>query len=343
VVTVDKEERLDTSMAHQRRSVRPWWRRGHTYFLGLVLLLNIVLDRFAFQPEGSETVTLLWGGILLAQTFLMGFWMALGGLHSILRGIAVAGTTVGGALAFWMSLEAPQNDDVGLRVLVPLAATIVLGTYVLLLPLRLLMSWRVDFDRAYHARRRDSRMQLRLADCINVVTSFALLFGCVRCLASNVLPVAVVGGGIAFFNSLPIALVSVTSRPSAKVWLLSAAVLVASLIAEYVTLVYALASEPGLVFAFEFALAATLLVNLLPLRFASGLHLFSVAKGTSQELAAELAERGLAEVKAAWPTLSETIRDQIVTLARGADVTETAAEYSPPATALSWRRDSTHC
>jgi hypothetical protein len=318
---MDEEVRLDTGMAQRRRSVRPWWRRGHTYLLGLVSLLNIVLDRFAFRPEGSETVALLWAGILLAQAFLMGFWMALGGLHVVLRGIAVAGTTFGGALAFWMALDAPQNDAVGLRVLVPLAGTIVLGTYVLLLPLRLLMSWRVDFDRAYHAQRRDSRMQLRLADCINVITSCALLFGCVRCLDPNTLPLAVVGGGIAFFNSLPIALVSVTSRPSAKVWLLGAAVLGASLVGGYVTFVSALQSQPGLAFAFEFALVATLLVNLLPLRFGCGLYLFSVANG-AQESAAELAKRELAEVNAAWPTLPESVRDQIVTLARGAEVSE---------------------
>jgi hypothetical protein len=313
VATVDKEVRLDASAPGKNGNVRRWWCRGHTGFLALLVLLNLVLDHFAFR---GETTIFLWSGILLAQTFLMGFWMALGGLHIVLRGVAVAGTTAAGALAVSVSSGVSQGDPDLFAVLFPLGGTIVLATYVLLLPLRLLPSWRVDFDRAYYARGSRRRMQLGLMDCINVVTSCAVLFGCARCLDRNLLSVAVIGGGFALFNSLPIALVVVVRRPSVKVWLLGASVLGASLIAEYVTAVYALDGEMGLLFPFEFGLVAMLLLNLLPLRFIFNLHLFSVSENAARELAAEAAERALAEVKAAWPTLPETIRAQIVALTR---------------------------
>ena len=316
MVAMDKEVQTHRRVADQHGGIRAWWSRGHTGFLALLLLLNIVLDRFAFKPEG-EMGTLFWAGVLLAQTFLMGFWMALGGLHVVQSAIAVAGTTAGGTLAFLMAIEAQQGAE-WLQILL-LSGTIVLATYVLLLPLRLLPSWRVEFDRVYHANICRGRMQLGLVDCINVLTSCAVLFGCARYLDRNLLPVAALGGGVALLNSLPIALAIVASRPSAKFWLLGAAVLGASLIAEYMTVVYALGEGPGLLFPFECGLVLTLLVNLLPLRFIFGLHLFSVAAGA--EPAAEL-ERGLAEVEAAWPTLPETIRARIVTLVRSASAAE---------------------
>jgi hypothetical protein len=320
VVAVDTEVRPFIGGARQRASVRPWWRRGHTGFLALLLPLNIILDGFAFQRDGGAGAG-LGMGIVLAQAFLMGFWMAFGGLKSFPRGMIVAAATAGGALAFSMSpgvLEKPASFT--FPVLASLGGTVVLATYLLLLPLRLLLTWRVDFDEAYHANCSRGRMQLRLVDCINVVTSCALLFGCARCLDHDVLLVGAVVGGFALFSSLPIALVSVTPRPTVKIWLLGATTLGASLITEYVTLVYLLDVDPGLLFPFEFALMATLLLNLLPLRFIFGLHLFSVAKGGADGPAAELVENGLAEVEAAWPSLPETVRAQIVALARGAEL-----------------------
>ncbi|HWB14554.1 MAG TPA: hypothetical protein VG826_35345 [Pirellulales bacterium] len=298
-------------------SMRRWWRRGHTGFLILLVSLNIALDRFAFKPDG-ETATLLWVGILLGQTFLMGFWMAFGGLHAALRGLVVAAATAAGVLAASMSIAASQ----GVLILAPLGGTIVLATYAILLPLRLLLAWRVDFDEAYHARRSHDRMQLGLVDCINIVTAFALLLGYAQWLPREFLPTAALGGGFALFNSLPIALVSVISRPSVKVWLVAATVSAASLIAEGVIVVYFLGAEFAHLLLFEFALVAILLLNLLPLRFIFGLRLFSVAGSASGGPAADSAEQGLAEVEAAWPTLPEAVRVQIVALVHSADPAE---------------------
>jgi hypothetical protein len=97
-------------------------------------------------------------GFIYAQCFLLGLWAALGGLATIPRWLIVGAVTAVGSMivaatafgAGWQSAfeAAPE--------IIPSSFALVGGFAAILLPLRRLAGWRIDFDEAYHlpARRR---------------------------------------------------------------------------------------------------------------------------------------------------------------------------------------------
>jgi hypothetical protein len=157
---------------------RAWWLRGHTYAFIAVIAVQILLVRtFCWLLiYGSENVGLprdweesLSGSItamVVGQVFLLGLWAALGGLATIPRWLLVGLIAVGSTLLFVHVME-PESwteilDIFPLMALLGLALVYLFA--VLLLPLRRLAGWRVDFDAAYHPPSDVRRGQLRLMD-----------------------------------------------------------------------------------------------------------------------------------------------------------------------------------
>lgn len=320
MIAADMEVRPVPSASQAAATEVDWRRQSHTAFLALVVFLNVCLDLAALRPEGGEWMIGLWVGILLAQTFLMGLWMAFGGLHALWRAFLIACITVGGAWAASVSLGSSFGGVKGaFWAFVPVAGTIVLATHALLLPARMLTGWRIDFNPAYHASRSNLRMQFRLVDCIGLMTAVALPLALARLSDANLLWAAAVGGGSALLSALPIVYLIVVPRRSDKTWLVAAVVLSGFIVAEYSTFWFAFNGQVAVVLPFHLGLAVMLLLNLLPLRCLFGLHLFSVAPGARRDVVRPIPWRpvdpDLAALAEAWPTLPEPVRHQIVALA----------------------------
>jgi hypothetical protein len=167
-------------LSHETRLANPraWWLRGHTYsFIG-VIAAQIFLVRIScwLLIYGSENVGLPRGweetlsgsitAMIVGQVFLLGLWAALGGLGTVPRWLIV-GLIATGATYLLVQVMEPDNwtaflDTFPLMAL--LGTTIVYLFAVLLLPLRRLAGWRVDFDAAYHPPGDVRRGQLRLMD-----------------------------------------------------------------------------------------------------------------------------------------------------------------------------------
>lgn len=296
------------------------FRQGHATFLALLVVLNVCLDLMAFRPQGGQGMPVFWAGIVLAQTFLMGLWMAFGGLHPLLRGFLVVSITAGGTLAAAVSLESSfAGISNAYWQLAPIAGVAVFATHALLLPARLLLSWRIDFDPAYHVTGPNRRAQFRLLDCLGLMTAVALLLAFARLLNGELVKFAIVGGGAALLSSLPIVYLIVAPRRSDKTWMVAAIALAVFVVAEYLVFWAAFNGEAGILLPLHLGLVATLLLNLVPLRCLFGLHLFSVAPGARryevEPMTLRRTDAGLAALAAAWPTLPDEVRNQIVGLA----------------------------
>lgn len=320
MIAADMEVRPAPSALHRAAATGGWLQQAHTSFLALLVFLNVCLDLVALHPEGGEWMIGLWLGVLFAQMFLMGLWMAFGGLQTFLRAFFVACVTAGGALAASLSLASSFGGLKGAYLeLAPVAGTIVFATHALLLPVRMLTAWRIDFIPAYHAVRSDRRMQFGLVDCIGLMTAVALPLALARLADGDFLPAAAIGGGFAALSSLPIVYLIVAPRRSDRTWMLAAATLGVLMLAEYFTLWSAFNTQAGIVLPFHLGLAAALLLNLIPLRCLFGLHLFSVAPGARRDEIRPITWRkpdpDLAALADAWPTLPDSVRNQIVALA----------------------------
>jgi hypothetical protein len=306
-------------------AARPDWRRQpHTWFLVGLTAANIAFNGLAARlvpDDAPSEVTSVLVGVLLAQSFLMGLWMALGGLCAAARLAAVAAATVAGAAVFWLGLGRPIGD---LPELAAWGGIIVLATHAVLLPLRALFGYRIDFDPAYHARSPDKSMQLRLMHLIAFTTACALPFALVRVIDNaDLASEAFALGGVGLVGSLPIAWMVVGAHRTWRFWLPALGMLFASLVLDYWavgTLLRQGSTKAALVYA---GIAATVLANLGLLRLVFGLRLFSVLGPAPVALASRSCaalDPDLAFVVDAWPRLPETLRGDLLLQVRSATV-----------------------
>jgi hypothetical protein len=190
-----------------------WWTKSYSLVLGLIVAGNLFADFFVFRViDVNRTWVGPVIGYLLAQTFLMGFWLAMGGLQVLPRFAIVAVVVVAGAFATNLSLR--NGDRETLVVLLSFGGTIVLGTHAVLLPLRWLLGWRVDFDQAYHARSLDRSLQIRLIHLLALTTAWALPFAISRLMpAEPDWPVFSLALGITgVVGSFPVAMVLLSTH-----------------------------------------------------------------------------------------------------------------------------------
>src|SRR5262245_37763828 len=166
-------------------SIPAWWQRGHSYVFMAVAICEIALTWGVVRLiENSYNLAAGWEqiasaamiGFLFAQCFLLGLWAALGGLGTIPRWLAVGTVAALGGLAITFEFITPQWQEFLYQgpEIAALAALTATGFAVLLLPLRRLAGWRVDFDAAYHPSTGRRRGQLELMDFAAMFCAVAL-------------------------------------------------------------------------------------------------------------------------------------------------------------------------
>ena len=315
---------IETSAASY--AARPDWRgQPHTWFLIGLTAANVAIDWLAGRvvdvaPSLPDGLVI---GVLLGQLFLMGLWVALGGLHVAARFVAVAATTIFGTAVFWAALGRSEIELWNFQVY---SGTIVLGTHALLLPLRALVGWRIDFDTAYHARSADPKLQIRLVQLIALTTACALPFALARGVddSDSVLAVTVFGG-IGLAAAVPIAWIVVAARGTPWFWLAATGMLFVSLLTDLFVVAEIMHSGIDKALFVYLGIAATVLANLGVLRFFFGLRLFSIhgppAPSAATKSYAPL-DPDLAFMIDAWPRLPIALRDEVVQQVRSA-----AAEF----------------
>ena len=180
-----------TLLAANAAAPAVWWRRGHAYATPAVVAGDLVLiwlaTRLLAEPDGiplMELATMALVGFLFAKCFLLGLWAALGSPSTIPRWLIVGGLSFLGCTAIALPMLAPDWNDF-LTTLVPfvlLAWVMIAGVAVLLLPLRRLAGWRVDFDAAYHPNTGQRRWQMGLMDYAALIFAVTILLMLGRCL-----------------------------------------------------------------------------------------------------------------------------------------------------------------
>lgn len=162
-----------------------WWRRGHTYAMPAVAAGDVALTwLFTRLAEGdyvsglvAELLTPALIGFLFAKCFLLGLWAALGSPRTVPRWLIVGGISLAGSAAVALQVVSPGGEEwlTMLLELLLFSWIMIVGFAVLLLPLRRLAGWRIDFDAAYHPSTGQRRGQMGLMDFAALMCAVALL------------------------------------------------------------------------------------------------------------------------------------------------------------------------
>ncbi|MCI0361855.1 MAG: hypothetical protein L0211_25515 [Planctomycetaceae bacterium] len=175
----------DVAVERPVESLPAWWRRGHSFAFMAVAAAEVGLtwgvarlaeSSYNLAPGFENVATAGIFGFLFAQCFLLGLWAALGGLATVPRWLAVGAVSTIGALAVTCELIAPHWQEFLNQgpIMAVLAGLTMAGFAVVLLPLRRLAGWRVDFDAAYHPSTGHRRGQLGLMDFAAMFCAVAL-------------------------------------------------------------------------------------------------------------------------------------------------------------------------
>jgi hypothetical protein len=158
-----------------------FWRQPHVYGLAGMTVLQVASCRLeVWWLDGASAEwshTLVLGG-LFAQCFLLGLWGALGGLSTLPRWGLVGLVHFCGVVS--MSLGMPilslDSSSQALEWGI-IGALLVLFFAAILLPLRRLAGWRVDFDRRFYRGAHGRRGQLSVMDyagyCVGLAAALA--------------------------------------------------------------------------------------------------------------------------------------------------------------------------
>jgi hypothetical protein len=166
-------------------SAPAWWRQAHSYSVPVVVSAQIATTWLAVKlAQGmdlssqalSEGILAAMIGFIFAQCFLLGIWAALGGLATIPRWLIVGSVYVLGSLAVAVAAYGPSWESIvnNAPEIVILGGVLTFEFAAVLLPLRRLAGWRVDFDAAYHRPAARRRGQLALMDFAAMFCAVAL-------------------------------------------------------------------------------------------------------------------------------------------------------------------------
>jgi hypothetical protein len=226
---------------------------------------------------------------MLAQTILAGFWLALGGLSFMARLSAVTAVTGAGALSTAIGLSTVPQGMFGTAsgtyfVYYPAAetflsfwqtaSTIVLVVHAILLPLRALLGWRINFDPTYHELERRRPMQMSLSNLIAYVAACALPFALWRFAHDEsgrfaydeLLFVAAILALFAFLGAVPIVLLVIARRWPVRMRLVATVSFGALMAVDYFLVAKQFDVGPDEMLPFSLGVATTTLGNLEPIR-----------------------------------------------------------------------------
>ncbi len=305
-----------------------WRERPHSRFLVGLFVANIAIDCLMSNLV-SDGQTLFLYGMLLGQLFLMGLWLALGGLHVAARVLAVALTTTVGTMAFFIASQTAVDES---RTLSLFAAIAVLATCAVLLPLRILAGWRIDFDRAYHAPSSVRKMQLRLLHLIVYTAVWALACALLQWFGDrNIGAAAIALSALGFLVSFPIAWAIVATRYSWRFWAASSGMALGAIVLNVLLMSGSLLGDVwsgDILFGLQAGSVAMVALNLGILRLGFDLRQFSVLDpampGGARTLPA-IINAELAFLASAWPQLPDVKRNELFNQVRAA-----LAEISEP-------------
>ena len=133
-----------------------WWRRRDPYVLFPLVVVHAVIAGPAVWgsfsvPSVFPRLHELFMGILLAQCLLLGTWAALGCLPLVVRWALISGAFLLGLSSFALAMRQVINLWVEVLEIGLIGAMLITIFAALLLPLRGLLSWRLDFDPGRHA------------------------------------------------------------------------------------------------------------------------------------------------------------------------------------------------
>jgi hypothetical protein len=307
------EQPIFTPRAETATASPKWWTKEYTVFLALLAVANVGSDWLAFRLlESRPIVVELVTGYCLAQLFLMSFWLALGGLHFVARFIVVTLLTGAGTLAAYQGNSNPGDDT--MWIMAGLSGTIMFGIHAILLPLRWLLGWRTDFDRAYHRNTSYGSMQLGLIHLLALTAACAMPFAVVQLFAGQSTTewglYTLILGALVLLVSFPVALLVTTTKRQWAWGIIAAGVFASS------SFVKSVIDIPWGVWV-NVAMTGTIFLNLGALRLV-GLRLFSVKQPAT--FGADPADQDLAQLVASWPTLPDAVRQRIMATVRSADV-----------------------
>src|SRR5262245_13252687 len=132
-----------------------WWRRRDPYVLFPLIVVHAIIAGPAVWgslsvPTAFPRLHELFMGILLAQCLLLGIWAALGCLPLVVRWPLVSGAFLLGLSSFALAMRQVINLWVEVLEVGLIGAMLVTLFAALILPLRGLLSWRLDFAPSRH-------------------------------------------------------------------------------------------------------------------------------------------------------------------------------------------------
>jgi hypothetical protein len=143
-------------------ALTPWWRRRDPYVLVPLVFAHAAVSGIAFWLA-SRNIRMgfidpehFLVGLILGQCLLLGIWAALGCLPLLVRWSLVALALLLGVASIAVSLMAISFRRNSSEDYWPVLGILVIGMMLvtlfaaLLVPLRDLLSWRLDFDPARH-------------------------------------------------------------------------------------------------------------------------------------------------------------------------------------------------
>jgi hypothetical protein len=259
-----------------------WFSRLHSWwFIGQVAA-NLIAAWFIIRLVSEMDWAELGLGLLLGQGFLLSVWLALGGLPNVVRFISVLLVTLAGALA--VGYQSSTNPDFASSVeqttqVFIICFFMVLLFHGLLLPLRWLLGWRLDFDPAYHAREKTGRLQVGVVHFLGWTTFLAIPCGIIRLMPPEKIADIAAVCLLVSAMTLPVAASSSLAIVGRKTWRWSfLAVALFGIMWTVEVFIPMVFTENFL--QFNLGIVAAVAGNLIVLRL-FGLKLFSVAQQTA--------------------------------------------------------------
>ena len=257
-----------------------WFSRLHSWWFIAQVAANLIASWFIIRLVGEMDWAELGLGLLMGQGFLLSVWLALGGLPNVARFVSVLLVTMEAALA--VSDQSSMNPNFASWVeqfsqVFIVCLFMVLLLHGLLLPLRGLLGWRLDFDPAYHVREKTGPLQVGVLHFLGWTTFLAIPCAIIRLMPRESLAeIATVCLSVCAMT-LPVAAscsLAIVGRKTWR-WTLFAAVIFGIAWTAEVLI-------PGLVFTenflqFNLGIVAAVAGNLVVLRML-GLKLFSVVQ-----------------------------------------------------------------
>lgn len=260
-------------------SITPAWLwRLHSWWFAAQVGANVIAAGLFIGLVREMDWAELGLGLLLGQGFLLSVWLSLGGLPNVARFVSVFLVTLASALAVsdqaWANPSWEEWMEHASQIFI-VCFFMVLLVHGLLLPLRWLLGWRLDFDAAYHRRETNRRMQVGLVHILGWTTFIAIPCGLIRLLPANEVADISITCLIISAMTLPVAAPIAMLIVSRRTWLLALVALV-----TFAVVWTAEVFIPNPVFEqnllqFNIGILAAVTGNLLVLRL-FGLKLFSV-------------------------------------------------------------------